>query len=1033
MKTTRAVLRVLCPLLMWAASAAAASAQPWSQTRMAGEFSRANTVVAGQAQKVNSIGTLAGNAGPVTGWFEYDFSVPATGWYELAVQGSAGEVEFILDPDDTPATAPVLGGNGSGRGARVGEEKIGNFWLTEGKHRVRLQRYFWTGFPNIRGIVLRASDGELSHAMSARLESAGTAYRIGECPGLLIETGANNAPHKLTVWVYVPGAAVRQTLHVEIPPSKTLSRQKLGLPCSEEGNFAIGFGDADKRIETSEVRDISYEVIDTRQGRPRPYGSRTLVQTIDLTKQSPDFSGGESSRVINGPAGRYRQGGSKGWMGWQNLPAMVKAAGAPPSWFAYVLEGVTLQKPHVVEIDYPDDALRGFTIALKESAPLAYPVAGGVDCGGEFSLSNGMRTHTLSYWPRASGTRIVFISALDGHPAAAARIRVYRLDDEPASKTAGATPSGGRLFANWYEEGSNFLAMYGAPDQSPRGYQIAAERWARSIALMGGNVLMPTVSVYSFNLYPSRYNRAFSIRPDYDVMRRLLLAGEKHGVGVIPELHPRADELGWDQPDVPGPRANQLVSKDGKTQAGFPPHYNPLYPANQDWYVAMVGELADNYAWSPALRGISLRLMQWANPTLNNLHSIKWGYDDFTVGLFVKERGIKVPLGEAGDDGRFNMRYRWIMANAKAAWIDWRCEKIAQLYARLAERLRKARPDLKLYSTVFDAYPSNYGADWLREAGIDPARLNRIPGVVLINALHAYGRRYDASISQGTRDNLIEPDMLNALRPQAGQGSFLSYARYMEAIEAVVPPKELGFPPATAQTWISGVTNPADRHVLERYALQLAETDATFLGDGGNAYTLGQPLLSEFVREYTALPATAFTPRSDARDPVAVWELSENGKHWFYAVNRERYPVTLKIRTKGSGRFAAIVDGTEPAMAQGVFELALEPYQLRAFRGPVSLLIDSVSSEVPKVETERLSRQVAWLAQFAQDAQGVRGLLLTTEQRALLQKYAEAAAADVKSGRLRSARSTLENHRLLQIYARMSAYPPELRQNGSAD
>jgi hypothetical protein len=994
----------------------------WTITRPAASFDRAQTINPGQTQKVLRGGTLAGDgSGPVTGWFEYDFDVPATGWYTLAVQGSAGDTQFSLDAGGTPPQIPVS--IGGGNGARAGREKVGNVFLAAGGHTLRLERYFWTGFPDIRALILQASDERLSSSVAARLTESGAVFRAGECPELEIASGPRKTAGKLNVWVYVPGGAVRQAVELAIPAGSAIQTQRMSLPCSGDGALAIGFGDAGALIDTTQLRHISYDVIDTRASGPANPAARTLVEEIDLAAKAPDYSGGEASRVVDAPFGRYRESGSAGWLAWQTLPAAARAMRPAPSWFAYALHQVAPQLPHVVEIDYPDDARRSFTIALRESAPLNYPVAGGVDSGGEFSLSRGMLTHSLLYWPRAAGTRVVFMNSSDGQRAAGARIRVYRLDRDPTPLSAAR----GRMFANWYEEGSNFLSMYGAPDQSPRGYQVAAERWGRALASIGGNVLMPTVSVYSFNLYPSRYNRAFAVRQDYDMMRRLSLVAEKYGLRLLPELHPRADELAWAYATAPDPKPNVLVSREGRVQAGLPPLYNPIFPQNQDWYVGMIGELADSYASSPALLGVSLRLMQWANPALNNFQSLDWGYDDYTVSRFVAERGYAVPMGGANDPGRFAGRYRWIMANAKAAWIDWRCEKIAELYARVASRLRRARPDLRLYSTVFDAYPSEYGASWLLEAGIDPARLGRIPGVVLINSLHAYGRRYGEVVTQGTRDNLIEPGMLNALRPDGAPGRVLPYARYLEAIESVVPPAELGFTAGTPATWTSGVSNPAGRHALERYALALAETDADFLGDGGNAYTLGQPVLAEFLREYRALPAAPFTPRADARDPVAVWECESGDRRYFYAVNRERYPVTLQLRLSGAGSFVSLVSGEALAAAAGGAEVALQAYQLRGFRGPLSLRLDSLSASVPPAQVEAVRAQVAWLAQLAQDS-GLSGLvLLDSGQRQILRDAAASAAADLSSGRLWRARTRIENHTLIDIYSRLGRTPPRLR------
>ena len=71
---------------------------------------------------------------------------------------------------------------------------------------------------------------------------------------------------------------------------------------------------------------------------------------------------------------------------------------------------------------------------------------------------------------------------------------------------------------------------------------------------------------------------------------------------------------------------------------------------------------------------------------------------------------------------------------------------------------------------------------------------------------------------------------------------------------------------------------------LERYATALALSDVPFFSDGGNAYTLGQPILREFMNEFRRLPADRFASRSDAQDPVAVRELKRKDDFLFYAI-----------------------------------------------------------------------------------------------------------------------------------------------------
>ena len=135
--------------------------------------------------------------------------------------------------------------------------------------------------------------------------------------------------------------------------------------------------------------------------------------------------------------------------------------------------------------------------------------------------------------------------------------------------------------------------------------------------------------------------------------------------------------------------------------------------------------------------------MAWQFYSWQAIPSIHYGYEDYTIELFEKETGIKVPVaGDAAD--RFERRYRWLMANAYERWVDWRCEKIFRYHCRLARILTAARPDLKLYLDCFSPnFAEDYSdSDWeergwlglIRETGLDPARYRGEPSIVLSDA-----------------------------------------------------------------------------------------------------------------------------------------------------------------------------------------------------------------------------------------------------------------------------------------------------------
>ena len=731
--------------------------------------------------------------------------------------------------------------------------------------------------------------------------------------------------------------------------------------------------------------------------------------------------------MVHAKLGDYRESGKVGWYGHMNA--------TEPCWFAYSVKVPQPQRQYVVEVDYPDDALRTFAIVLREAVTGSYPTAGGVDSGGEFSLSHKMQTHSLLYWAQSTDLRVVLINATDGMRAAAAKIRVYEVQGE--LPPLDVPLKGGRNFGNWFEEGTSFLGLYGGPDFSQAGmkdYLFTVDRWAHAVSYIGGDTLWPTFAVYQFGMYPSHYNVLFTGPHTTDVARVILLNCEKYGLGMVGEFHPEARELMWAIPEGQQ-NDNLLISREGQFgrrpgEGGTQPCFNPLHPRNQEWYLGMVGEFADRYQDSPAFRGVCLRLMTWVNPSLNNLHSLNWGYEDFTIALFEKETGIKIPV-DRKDPQRFALRYSWLMANAREKWISWRCDKITNLYERLVKRVRAARPDLMVYTGVIAINPDAESATLIsREAGIDTERLRHIDGLQLINGGN-YGRRPDSRPVE-TRDSLLA-SVLTPVRTIQEQSAWLISGTYLEATEAVLPPVQLGFPATTKVTWMAAVVNPAGRHCLERWAIALAESDACYLSDGGNTYTLGQPLQREFMREYRRLPAVPFKARLEARDPVAVWETPHAGEFYFYAVNRDRYPVRLELALNGAAEVQRLTSTQATKLQNGRLVLELQPYELAGFKAPAGATIVSVQETCPPEQVEKVRTQVVELEQMAQEArQGALQDLLTPGQAAQLAKVALEARTELERGHLWRARIWIE-HEMAGIYTRCNRWPALVRDNGTPE
>ena len=1011
-----------------------------SITIEAGAFTRHGFTDPANAARVQKSGSLNGGGGPlVNGWVEYAFTVIVPGWHTLAVAGDGAGIDFTIEP------ASANGGDSyrfhGTLGTPVpGEQRVGNIWLQRGAYRLRAERHFWTGFPHLSRFVIQRSSAAPQQTMHMELSPGARVFRAGECLELSVHYGPRAADATMELVVRSAwGKAVQQRLPLRLPASDVPTRVRARIPCERAGAHYLTLALAQGgELPWNEMVHVRYDVVSARRGYADLFaGRRTLVATVDAVRQPPDFFGGGAPRLVSSPAGEYRESGSTGWVAFQRLPEALRNVAPEPSWFAYRIEGLVPQTPYLVEIEYPDDAERTFGVAMRESEPLNYPVAVAVDTGGDFPLSMRLNDRQFIYWPRTSNPRLLVVNAYDDRRAALARARIYQIDAEPALRPP--LPAGTRAFVHWYEEGLSFASLFGPPDMTPAGLTTAIERWFDLLASSGTAIVIPSVQIYSFSLYPSRFNQQFSGGPESDYLRRMLLLAEQRGIRVIPELHPRSDELTWPVSADPANAPQLARSKDGNTgwfvpgttrRKDPPPLHNPLNPKVRDWYIGSIGELSDEFARYPALQGVALRVMYWSNPGLNNFGSLDWGYDAATVTQFERETGIQV-TGRAqagGEAAAAKLRHALLTGPHREQWIAWRARKITELIAQARDRVRKSRKDLVLYLTVFEAVPppgvTNRTA--LLEMGIDVAALEKLDGVVLVNGVPRYGRAEIERIGNiRFRERTLDTAQLGFLASAGVGARFIPHSAYLEATEAVVSPSALGFPKSTRLTWMSFASAQTGRHMLERFAIPLAEYDALWLGDGGNNYTFGAEPVRQFANEFRLLPAIRFDARPDARDPAAVWTSSQKDAYWFYVVNRERYPVQVNIRLSGTNAVERVVQGKSLSLAGDLLQIELEPYGLAVFRAKPTARIGKVDVSTPAESVAHVRALISWAeARLKRSRQPRFTGQLSINDRALLERAVEDASKALSEGAYWRARTRFDRSELYAVYARIGEAPP---------
>jgi hypothetical protein len=508
---------------------------------------------------------------------------------------------------------------------------------------------------------------------------------------------------------------------------------------------------------------------------------------------------------------------------------------------------------------------------------------------------------------------------------------MYALDTEDQ---ASAEPRDGREVVAWYEERDDFRSLVG--ESHDRGaVHTSVDRFLRVARSMGATTVSPTLLIYDFELYPSKFNLVFNDEGG-DVAAAFLLGAERYGMKVVPELHPRADELLWPARDqasldhrlsLSGKRATNLFAPDGSRR--FPPYFNALDTDVRRWYLGMIGELVERYRDYPALAGIQLRISTWANSALNNLVSIDWGYDAATVRRFVDETGAPRPADldldndSAAAAGR---RHDLLLANLRQSWVKWRCEQIRDVYRDIVASVRSVRPDLKVYVALFEPRQS---PEELRETGIDPDLLNTIDGLVLVDGRFSHGAR-EAEVKSRleTQSEFLRAGVVDSLTPSTGRPSTILGMQYVEIPGDAWPSSRLGWRTPTHEPWVSSAAEPPGRLKLSRYAELVGLFDVYMLGDGGNGYVFSGEGLKDFMTEFRAIPRERFERIAGIHEPLIVRERGD----LFYVVNLSPDTISARLVLDRPGRIVRLTTGTEAAVTDRVLTIEMAPYELLTFR-----------------------------------------------------------------------------------------------------
>lgn len=986
---------------------------------------------------------------------DYVLDIPTTGWYEVYFVKAGGGLRHDLFVD----------GELAWRFANTDTTgKAGNLWLKEGKRTLRIQRLGRVGYP-ARGfdrLELRPAMGRPEASILAAKTEVDV-MRVGE--PFRVRLTAGGAGQAVTYELLRTDLLYRDqppqpVMTIDFAASDEPITKMVDVPCPVEGAFALVARVNGETLTESEFQARDFAVVNVKQP-PIASSETEVVYDIDCVAQTingrpvlPDafVECNGPTRVTESKAGAYRESHDC-TPPFAAVPPTPLEEPASFSGFSYRVELPKAQVPYLVEVDFPDDSRRSVTVLLNSIDPktggFLRDAAGyggkSYETGGMFPLTGQMQKHRAINWPRSTPMLIGVMSQSPGHRAAVARIRVLRFKDDKLPLPATPQTAGGRNYVHWYEESGSWRHMFGVNDL-PEGIVqefVGLDRWAQMARFYGANGLSALGIGYQGAFY--RATQLDGMMPStYDACRLAALVCEKYGMTYMPEVYctqSYMENLTFRERTGNNEDFRAFNCHGGKEGSGAAPcTLNPLHPVVQETWIKALGELADKLRDSSAFRGITVRDDEWGFRSQFAFPSIYWGYGDWTIRQFDKDLNLVVTGGPndpnapaIGDPQRFIQRYAFLSSpEHRQQWINWRNARILDYHTRIRDRIRGERKDL-LFAIAggFKADPLYRQADTMQEAaigaGVDIDQRRAIDGLPII-PIGSYGTRYTTAVEQARYGQFFDEENVHA-----GMGSPRMFSAYMvyQELARYWPAAALGVKVSAGQKvpYYCSAVLAAGRHSLEKFAVVLAEQDTAILRDGGNTDIFGDPeTYNPWLNEFKAIPAVPFEPFDEANDPVAVWHRqigggATGGGYYFYAVNREPYPVTIRLALKGATSITRLGTAEHIDLHDGALTLALQPYELRSFFAPTGATLVGATTTVPEDRIQFVRDRIAFAQDLWQRFNGPLAGTLDEEQLKAYHDYLTTAWDALAKGRYWRARVSLNAAPMRLAYEKIGALP----------
>ncbi|HUG71418.1 MAG TPA: family 10 glycosylhydrolase, partial [Pirellulaceae bacterium] len=593
---------------------------------------------------------------------------------------------------------------------------------------------------------------------------------------------------------------------------------------------------------------------------------------------------------------------------------------APGGWQAAPLPISRIGAPHLLEVEYPNDAPQTLAISVLETNAAGMVTPLSLDSGVDVVRSPapatpGIEKHRLIFWPKTTTPWLLLSNQRDGRPAAFGKIRVLAGPTHLPPAAIGSTPTDVRLLSAYYDK-PLFPENFSAPESLDEStlqslgdwntFYTGGVRLVEYLKHVGYNSAILSVSRDGATIYPSRL---LDSTPRYDsgalfvsgqdpqqkdVLEMLFRLFDREQLQLIPSFHfatplPELDAM--QQRSGSAADGIELLGYDGRswparfgTNRGQAPYYNPLDPRVQNAVRRVIGEVVDRYGHHSSFAGVSL---QMGPDTFVQLPGAAWGNDDRTIARFMADTKNPVPgapvvkapvTGDAmpGDampaDGpsRHRDRAKFLTGAGRKSWLDWRAKNLAAFYADIQHDVARSRPNAKLYLATSGLLASSLVKDEmqprlpLRSDMSDTMLQLGLNAKLLQDSVHIVPLRpqrikpLTALADQAVDLQLRDSATVDSLF--AG-GTFAGSLDYHEPMKFALPSFDAISPFGPEKTHTSFVSHipPNGFHARKQFIHHLASLDSQMIAQGGWMLPLGQEdsLRKQFAA-YRRLPAQRF-------------------------------------------------------------------------------------------------------------------------------------------------------------------------------